>query len=144
MTDFVVSAIRSDHILTAFQCGQPELDQWLRSQANRAQNQGVASVRVWSRGDDKHVIAYSAVMPTLVRKIDLTRRQSGGQSSVPGYLIAKLAVDRRSQGQRLGSRVLLQALEDIFAASLRAGGRLVVVDPIDAQARSFTHTTGSG
>jgi len=61
---------------------------------------------------------------------------------IPTILIARLAVDQRHQGQRLGSRLLAEALRLAVAASDTAAARLVVVDAIDEQAAGFYRRWG--
>lgn len=61
---------------------------------------------------------------------------------IPTILIARLAVDRRRQRQRLGSRLLAEALRPAVAASDTAAARLVVVDAIDDQAAALYRHRG--
>jgi len=56
---------------------------------------------------------------------------------VPGYLLARLALDVSLHGQGLGSELLIDALQVTVAAGDRAGGRLIVVDAIDQEAHDF-------
>lgn len=51
--------------------------------------------------------------------------------------MAKLALDSAVQGQALGSDLLVFALDVVVAAARRAGGRVVLVDAIDDEARAF-------
>ncbi len=57
-------------------------------------------------------------------------------------MIARLGVDRRHQGQRLGSRLLAEALRLAVIASDAAAARLVVVDAIDERAGAFYRRWG--
>lgn len=134
---FITRVIEPNHRLDTFDCGNTQLNEWLVHEARRAQEHQIAHVTVWCHEDDDRVLAYHAIMPTSIRRDDLTNHQRRGQSVVPGYLIAKLAVDRTVQGQKVGSSVLLQALELIEEASMAVGGRLVVVDPVDEAAAAF-------
>jgi len=61
---------------------------------------------------------------------------------MPTVLIARLAVDRRHQGHRLGSRLLAEALRRAVAASDAVAARLVVVDAIDEAAAGFYRRWG--
>lgn len=134
---FVTSVIKPDHHLDTFDCGNIQLNEWLVRDALRAQEHQIARVTVWCHENDNRVLAYHEIMPTSIRREDLTNRQRRGYSVVPGYLIAKLAVDKTIQGRKIGSSVLLQALELIYDASVSVGGRLVVVDPADEGAAAF-------
>ena len=62
---------------------------------------------------------------------------AGGYSRIPGYLIARLALDRAIQGKGRGEQLLLDALGRAVAASEIGGGRLIVVDALDEEAQSF-------
>jgi GNAT superfamily N-acetyltransferase len=124
------------HDLSAFSCGQPELDTWLRDSARRAGQQNTARTYVWA-DDDLAVVAYYAVAPTAVRKEGLPRSASGGISLIPSYLLARLALDETLHGQGLGTFLLLDAVETICAASRIGSGRLIVVDAIDDAALGF-------
>ena len=92
---------------------------------------------MWVEPGGSEVVAYYALAPTEVRRQDLPRAMTEGVSVIPSYLLARLALDRRLQGQRLGSQLLVDALEVVVAAAELAAGRLVVVDAIDEAAAAF-------
>lgn len=84
------------------------------------------------------VRAYYSIAPTQVAAEELPSRSlAGGYTVVPGYLLARLALDRALQGQGLGSELLIDALIRITDAASQAGGRLIVVDAIDDDAHGF-------
>jgi len=56
---------------------------------------------------------------------------------IPALLLARLAVDVRSQGSGVGSELLLHALRQIAAASRHVGFEVVVVHAIDKDAVTF-------
>lgn len=137
MTRWVTEALNEGHDLSTFDSGQPSLDAWLRDHARRAARSGTARSYVWVEPGHAEVTAYYAVAPTEVRREGVPRAMTGGVSVIPAYLLARLALDRRVQGQGLGSQLLVDALEVIVAAAERAAGRLVVVDAIDEAAEAF-------
>ena len=97
-------------------------------------------MRVYVWVDDAEpdlVVAYTAIQPTQVAARVLSRSQSGGHSTVPGYLIAKLALERTLHGSGLGAELLVRSLEICVAAAKVGGGRIIVVDPIDGAAHDF-------
>jgi GNAT superfamily N-acetyltransferase len=84
------------------------------------------------------VAGYFALAPHLLERDETppgVRR--GAPRRIPAILLAKLALDRRLQGQGLGDELLIHALTTIIAAARAAGGRLVVVDAISETAASF-------
>jgi predicted N-acetyltransferase YhbS len=82
-------------------------------------------------------VGYYSICPTEIRRDGLTRRWHGGVTTVPGFMLARLALDARVHGHGLGTQILLDALETICDASALAGGRVVVVDPASDHAASF-------
>lgn len=67
----------------------------------------------------------------------MSRRDAGGNTVLPGYLLARLAIDRSIRGRGLGAQLLLDALERIAGGAGELGGRIIVVDPIDDEAAAF-------
>lgn len=124
------------HRTKVFSCGVRTLDEWLIGQARRAQVSGTARTWVWS-DDAKMVVAYYSIAPMNVRREEVPRSMSGGVSTVPAYLLARLTLDRSLHGQGLGGVLLVDALRRIVGAADSAGGRLVVVDAIDESAVVF-------
>lgn len=130
--------LSGDHELSGFDCGVPDLNAWLWSHAVRAQDQGTARTTVWLPEDSDAVRAYYAIAPTQVlREEGLARGDAGGHTVIPGYLLARLALDRTLHGQGYGAELLYDALETIVHAADFAGGRLIVVDAIDERAAVF-------
>lgn len=135
---FLSEPLSPEHRLDDFTCGRTSLDLWLREQALRAQRAGTARTHVWTVRGSLSVRAYYAVAPTQLNRADgLSRSMSAGYTSVPAYLVARLAVDLELQGRGLGAELLLDALELVVEAAELGGGRLVVVDAIDEMARAF-------
>lgn len=135
-----------DHRVDSFDCGKDDLNTWLTRNARRAQRAGTARVYVWTHADDPTgtVVAYFALCPTEVVRDDdgLSRGMAGGHSRIPGYLMARLAVDRTLHGQGVGGQLILDAMTRIVAAAAIGGGRIVVVDAIDDDAARFYRRFG--
>ena len=117
--------LTDDHDLTQFDCGNDSLNRWLTEHARRANDHGIARTRVWVEPGSPVVRAYYAVCPTQVTRQEVGRSQAA-------YLLAKLALDDSLKGQGFGSQLLLDALELIVVAAETGGGKLIVVDAIDA------------
>jgi GNAT superfamily N-acetyltransferase len=137
VSDYLSAPLGPDHEVGAFQCGKQSLDDWLRGQARRAQEAGTARTYIWTKPDSPDVLAYYSIAPTQVTKVDVPRSLSGGCSTIPGYLLARLALDASLHGQGLGAELLVDALGRIVEAAQAGGGRLIVVDALDEQAKAF-------
>jgi GNAT superfamily N-acetyltransferase len=126
-----------DHDLTGLQSGAEELDDWLHRHALAAQEMDTARTFLLTRGR-RVVGSFSLTMGSVLREEAPARLLRG----MPGYpvgmvLLARLAVDRRHQGQGLGALLLTEALRKALAAGEAAAARLVVVDAIDQRAAEF-------
>lgn len=138
MNDWISQPLTEDHETERFDSGNESLNRWLQHDALRAHRAGISRTTVWTAPDDRVVVAYHAIAPTRIARIDLPSRSlSGGYSQVPGYLIGRLALDQTLHGQGLGTQLLLDALERILDAADRASGRVIVVDAIDDDAHRF-------
>lgn len=128
-----------DEGIDLFSCGNAALDTWLSTTAARAHRSGFVRVRLlWDR-ESRALVGYYAVCPTEIRRdeLPLSSRVRGGVSTVPGFMLAKLAIATESQGRGLGRDLLVHALEHLCDAAELAGGRIIVVDPIDDAAAAF-------
>lgn len=133
---FASERIRADHDLASFDCGEPALDGWLRSAALTADRAGTARTFVWADGG--RVVAYFSLCPHEVRRGSLPGRLArDAPDAIPAILLARLALDTRLHGRGLGAQLLIDALDRSVMAVRAAGGRLIVVDAIDAAAARF-------
>lgn len=125
-----------DHDLGSFRCGNSELDEWLIHHARSATGHGTRTYVIVD--DEAAIVGYFAVAPHFIDRDDAPPTVGrGAPRRIPAILLAKLALDRSVQGQGLGSELIVFALETILEAARLAGGRLVVVDAVDAAAAAF-------
>ena len=128
--------------LEEFDCGREELDEWLRRHGVASHKADLA--RTFLALDGHTVAGYVSLTTGSVRPEDAPKRLARGMPRYPIgiVLIARLAVDRRHQGKRLGSRLLAEGLRRAVAASDAAAARLVVVDALDGDAAAFYRRWG--
>lgn len=125
------------HSIVSFASGNDGLDLWLRDAAATADRAGTARVYVWLDDQDR-VIGYFAILPHNIRRDDVPSSIGRGAPDViPGFLLARLAVSEDLRGGGRGGELLAGALEKTLAAIRVGGGRLIVVDAIDDNARGF-------
>lgn len=133
---YVAEPLGDQHDRSAFDSGNVELDNWLRLHASTAAGQGT---RTYVVVDGAGAVAgYFAIAPHTIDREALSKPQGrGAPRRIPAILLAKLALDRRLQGQGIGGELLVVALGTIVGAARRAGGKFVVVDAIDEGAARF-------
>jgi len=132
-----VEPLRHDHDLEPFDCGNADLNDWLRRSARHATGQGT---RTYVLIDERtaRIVGYFAMAPHLLERDQMPPRIGrGAQAHIPAILLAKLALAAGVQGRGLGSDLLVRALEMIIEAARVAGGKLVVVDAVGEAAAHF-------
>ena len=139
MADWTIRRLDKNHDRSAFDCGQPMLNEWLKDRAGQFDRRDLSRTFVATRPDEAFVVGYYAVsthrvvydaLPTAEAKI-LPRLD------VPVVLIGRLAVDHTVQGQGLGALLLVDALRRSLQISEQVGIRAVEVDALDDAARNF-------
>lgn len=125
------------HELGGFSCGEPVLDDWLRRRALANQIGGAS--RTFVAADDRHVVmGYYALSAGAVAHQAATRSvRHNMPDPVPVMVLARLAVDTRAQGIKLGAALLRDAVARAVAVSENAGVRALLVHALNDRARRF-------
>jgi GNAT superfamily N-acetyltransferase len=124
-------AIGKKHDREAFDCGEAALNEFLRLHARKSHERGGA--KTFLAIDDagrKTILGFYSLSPASVeyaRTPEVVRRGLA-RHDVPGFRLARLAVDRRLQGQGLGGQLLLAAGRRCLLASAEVGGVVLVID----------------
>jgi GNAT superfamily N-acetyltransferase len=131
-----VAALGDSYDLAAFRSGNLELDGWLRDHAALATGQGTRTYVVLDSRDT--VVGYFAIAPHVLDRGEAPKKLArGAPRQIPSILLAKLALSQHLHGQGLGAELLVRALSTIVEAARIAGGKLAIVDAIDAGAVAF-------
>jgi GNAT superfamily N-acetyltransferase len=136
--EFVIENLAKDHDLSRFDCGNEALNLWLKRFAWTNVQNDAARVYVAHRGDQV-VVGYHALTAGSVSRAEAPERIGRGLAAHPigVVLLGRLAVDRGQQGRGLGTTLLRDALLRAAQAAETVGVRAVLVQAIDAAARSF-------
>ncbi|MDR1840886.1 MAG: GNAT family N-acetyltransferase [Holophagales bacterium] len=121
----------------AFECGQQDLNRYLRRHALNNQKANSSQTYVLCAGS---VIAgYYSLSVADVEHTDAPERITKGLARypVPVMLLARLAVDRGFQRQDVGTALLKDALLRTLQAADIAGIRAVIVDAKDETAEQW-------
>lgn len=127
------------HSVERFACGRPALDRWLREYAGQGQRRDTSRTFVAASAEG-NVVGYYTLIAGQVERDQATSGVRAGTSKhfpIPVCLIARLAVDRESQGRSLGAGLLLDALRRAVGAAELVGIRAVVVHALDDTAAAF-------
>lgn len=128
--------IRSDDRVAAFDCGEPSLDDYLRTKALANHLAGGARCYVTTAGGE--VVGYYALAAGSVRRAQAPGRIARQMPEpVPVVLLGRLAVDRAHAGAGLGAGLLRDAiLRTVFAAE-QVGVRALIVNALTESAVAF-------
>ena len=130
------------HDVSAFACGKPILDLWLKTRALSNQQKGFTAVLVVHLAG--RVVGYYGLAPTSVLPGVLPRSTRTGQppDPVPCLLLGQLATDSAWAGRGIGTALLKHALERCTTAASLVGGRALVVNAVDTDAARFWQRRG--
>ena len=123
--------IAKKHNREAFDCGEDALNEFLRRYARKSHELGGAKTFLAIDDADNETLlgfySLSAASVDYSRTPELIRRGLA-RHDVPGFRLARLAVDRKRQGQGLGGQLLLAAGRRCLLAAAEVGGVVLVID----------------
>ena len=157
---FVREQLREGHRVSAFRCGNADLDRWLVESAASAGRRDYSRTYVWvgassgTRGfgtsggpaaadaglgeELGEVVAYFTLSGFAIARGDVPGRLSRGEYRViPALLLGKLALDQSLHKRGYGRILLADAVVEAVRASRLAAARYLVVDAVDPHAAEF-------
>jgi len=127
--------IAAEHDLSAFECGEPALDDWLQQRALKNESR---FSRTWVVCEGKPVVAYYCIAAGAVERAAAPGKlRRNAPDSIPVAILGRLAVTRSHAGQGLGADLLADALRRIAVASASIAIAAVLVQAKDERARRF-------
>ncbi|MGO4870168.1 MAG: GNAT family N-acetyltransferase [Roseiarcus sp.] len=127
--------LTAEHDLSAFDCGQPALNDWLRRRALK--NDGRSS-RTYVVCEGARAVACFRISAGAVERATAPGKVPRNASdSIPGSVIGRLAVSRDHAGRGLGADILADALRRIAVASESFGIAAALVQAKDDAAKRF-------
>jgi GNAT superfamily N-acetyltransferase len=132
-----IEKLRPDHNTEGFDCGREQLNRYLLRYAWQNQQAGASQTYVGVVGDV--IVGYHslAVGHVIYERAPERLSKVLARHAIPIMLLARMAVDRRWQGQGVGRALLRDALERTLQAADIAGIRAFAVHAKDEQARRF-------
>jgi len=126
-----------DHQVNAFACGESVLDEWLKRRALSNQGSGASRTFIVTT-EAQEVMGYYALAAGAVAHHDATRTiRQNMPDPIPVMVLARLAVDTRAQGMKLGAALLRDAVRRCVVVSHNTGVRAMLVHALNDGARQF-------
>jgi GNAT superfamily N-acetyltransferase len=129
--------IARTHRRSAFDCGVPALDEYLRRFARQNHELGGAKAFVAvPLAEPTRVLGYYTLSPASLAYDRVPSEVTRGlaRHDVPVFRLGRLAVDRSVQGLGLGGQLLLAAGARAVKVALQAGGVALTIDAEDERA----------
>lgn len=128
------------HDRKSFDCGNDDLNRYLREQARQDAEKRVAAPFVLTQPGSPKVLGFytlsSSIIPVGELPPDLMKRLPR-YGQLPVTLLGRLAVDRSVGGQGIGEFLLVDALRRSLEAAQQIAAMAVIVDAKDERAESF-------
>ena len=142
MTFSSPTLLSREHSIADFDCGHPLLNNWLKRFA--WQNQQANAAKTFVICIKKQVVGFYSLAVGGVEHVDAPERVKKGlaRHPIPVMILARLAVDRRYQGMKLGRGLLKDAIQRTLHASEYAGIRAIFVYAKDDKVRRFYERYG--
>ena len=139
MADWIIEPFGKAHDRSAFTCGKPSLDDFIRTRVSQYEKRRLGNTFVAVSEGKKQVIGYYTLAAGAVTFEHLPAAASRKlpKHSIPVILLARMAVDQSAQGKRLGEGLLIDALQRSLDLSGSLGAHAVAVDALDDSAVAF-------
>jgi hypothetical protein len=127
--------LSGNHDVNGFCCGKDPLDDWLRQRALNAEGR---SARTYVVCQGQAVVGYYSLATGAEKRENVPGKlRRNMPETVPIITLARLAVDQKAQGQRLGESLLRDAMLRSLEISAAIGVRSILVHAIDRDALAF-------
>lgn len=125
------------HHLDDFSCGEPALDEWLKRRAMANQQTGASRTFVVLDQYASVQGYYAMAAGAVAHRLGSGAVRRNMPDPVPVLVLARLAVNTRAQGHKLGGAMLQDAVQRTFVVGQNAGVRALLVHALHDRAEQF-------
>jgi GNAT superfamily N-acetyltransferase len=129
--------LASAHRLDDFSCGEPVLDEWLKRRAMVNQISGASRTFVVADQNARVVGYYAMAAGAVSHPMATGGIRRNMPDPIPVMVLARLAVDSRAQGIKLGGALLRDAVYRAVNVAQNTGVRALLVHALHERARLF-------
>ena len=129
--------LTATHALDEFACGEASLDDWLKRRALTNQLSGASRTFVVADIQGRVFGYYAMAAGAVSHQTATTGVRRNMPDPIPVMVLARLAIDHRAQGIKLGASLLQDAVGRALAVSQNTGVRAIVVHALHEHAKQF-------
>ena len=119
------------HDRKSFDCGDASMNDFFQRYARQSHESGAAKTFLAiNNADQKTILGFYSLAPGALAYADTpeTVRRGLARHDVPGFRLARIAVDLRWKGQGLGGQLLAAAARRCLRAAAEVGGIVLIID----------------
>lgn len=134
------------HDRKGFDCGSPDLNEYLERYARQNHETGGAKTFVAVLPDEPtRILGFYSISPGAIEfaRVPSKLTKKLGRYDVPVFRLGRLAIDLSQQGQGLGGELLIAAGERALAVAAEVGGIALVIDAKEDQAARWYERFGA-
>jgi GNAT superfamily N-acetyltransferase len=146
LPDWREAPISKLHDRDSFDCGDPDLNEFLLRHARQNHDKGGSKTFIATpANDDRRILGFYSLSPA---SIDYARtpallKKGLARYDVPVFRLGRLAVDLTVHGQGLGGQLLLTAGRRCLLAAAQVGGVALLIDAKNERAASWYEGYGA-
>jgi GNAT superfamily N-acetyltransferase len=129
--------LATTHRLNDFACGEAVLDEWLKRRALANQLSGASRTFVVADPNQSVYGYYALAAGAVSHQAATSAVRRNMPDPIPVMILARLAVDQRAQGLKLGGALLQDAVSRAVMVSQNAGVRALLVHALHDRAKAF-------
>lgn len=129
--------LAATHVLDTFDCGETSLDEWLKRRALTNQLSGASRTFVVTDQSGRIGGYYAMAAGAVAHQSATSSVRRNMPDPIPVMVLARLAVDQRFQGIKLGASLLQDAVCRAVSVSHNAGVRALLVHALHDHAKQF-------
>lgn len=129
--------LAAHHVLDQFACGEASLDDWLKRRGLANQLSGASRTFVVADPDGRVYGYYAMAAGAVSHQAATSSVRRNMPDPVPVMVLARLAVDHRAHGLKLGASLLQDAVRRTVSVAQNAGVRALLVHALNDRAKQF-------
>jgi GNAT superfamily N-acetyltransferase len=138
--------IAKSHPRDLFDCGDADLNEFLRRHARQSHEKGGAKTFLAiGNSEPSLILGFYTLSPASVEfsKSPEIVKKGLARHDIPVFRLARLAVDLRAQGNGLGGQLLLAAGRRCLLASREVGGVAMLIDAKNERVKGWYQSYGA-